>query len=99
MASEAMRPQAVAAADATYRRMAWRLIPFLIVCYLSAFVDRTNISVAKLAFARDLGLNEAAYGLGGGLFYLGYCLLEVPSNLALARIGARKTIMRIMLLW
>ena len=82
-----------------YRKIGWRLIPLLIIVYISAFIDRSNIAVAKLAFMGDLGLTEAAYGLGGGLFYLGYILFEVPSNLALTRIGAKRTIMRIMILW
>lgn len=86
-------------ADITYRKVAWKLIPFLIICYISAFVDRSNIAVAKLQFTADLGMSEAAYGLGGGLFYLGYCLFEVPSNLWLQKVGARRTLMRIMILW
>lgn len=84
---------------ALYRKIGWRLIPLLIIVYISAFIDRSNIAVAKLQFMGDLGLSEAAYGLGGGLFYLGYILFEVPSNLALTRIGAKRTIMRIMILW
>lgn len=84
---------------ALYRKIGWRIIPLLIIVYISAFIDRSNIAVAKLAFMDDLGLSEAAYGLGGGLFYLGYILFEVPSNLALTRIGAKRTIMRIMILW
>ncbi|HTI66338.1 MAG TPA: MFS transporter [Caulobacteraceae bacterium] len=89
-------PEAV---EATYRRIMWRLIPFLIICYISAFVDRSNIGIAKLQFSRDIGLTEAMYGLGGGLFYLGYSMLEVPSNLMMAKIGARVTIARVMFLW
>ena len=84
---------------ALYRKIGWRLIPLLIIVYISAFIDRSNIAVAKLRFMGDIGLTEAAYGLGGGLFYLGYCLFEVPSNLLLAKIGAKRTIMRIMILW
>ncbi|HTK36545.1 MAG TPA: MFS transporter [Caulobacteraceae bacterium] len=89
-------PEAV---EATYRRITWRLIPFLIICYISAFVDRSNIGIAKLQLSRDIGLTEAMYGLGGGLFYLGYSMLEVPSNLMMVRIGPRATIARVMLLW
>jgi D-galactonate transporter len=85
--------------EATYRRIVWRLIPFLIICYISAFVDRSNIGIAKLQFTADIGLTEAMYGLGGGLFYLGYSMLEVPSNLVMAKIGARATIARVMFLW
>src|ERR1043166_7413525 len=86
-------------AEKVYRKVAFRLIPVLILCYIFAFLDRANIGFAKLQFDADLGFDEAIYGLGGGLFYLGYSLFEVPSNLMLARIGARKTLLRIMLLW
>jgi MFS family permease len=86
-------------AEKVYRKVAFRLIPILILCYIFAFLDRANIGFAKLQFDDDLGFDEAIYGLGGGLFYLGYSLFEVPSNLMLARIGARKTLLRIMLLW
>ena len=85
--------------DAVYRKVALRIIPFLIVCYVIAFVDRANIGFAKLQFDTDLGFSEAVYGLGGGLFYLGYSVFEVPSNFMLARIGVRKTLLRIMVLW
>jgi D-galactonate transporter len=83
----------------TYRHVRARLLPFLFVSYLVAFLDRNNIGFAKLEFTRDLGMTEAAYGLAAGIFYIGYILFEIPSNLILARIGARKTLMRIMLLW
>ena len=82
-----------------YLKVGWRLIPLLIIVYAAAFIDRSNIAFAKLTFMKDVGVDEAAYGLGGGLFYLGYCLFEVPSNLLLARIGAKRTLMRIMILW
>jgi MFS family permease len=88
-----------ALATETYGRVARRLIPFLILCYFSAYIDRSNIGIAKLQFSADLHISEAAYGLAGGLFYLGYCLFEVPSNLLLRRIGARRTFFRILLLW
>lgn len=82
-----------------YARVAWRLIPLLVVVYISAFIDRSNIAIAKLRFMGDIGLTEAAYGLGGGLFYIGYCLFELPSNLIMARIGAKLTLMRILVAW
>lgn len=85
--------------DATYRLVGWRLIPILMLGYISAYIDRSNIGFAKLQFLTDLRLTETMYGVGAGLFYLGYCLFEVPSNLALAKIGARKTFLRIMVLW
>jgi sugar phosphate permease len=84
---------------ATYRRVRMRLLPFLFVSYLVAFLDRNNIGFAKLEFTRDLGMTEAAYGLAAGIFYIGYILFEIPSNLMLSRIGARRTLTRIMLLW
>jgi len=85
--------------DATYQLIAWRLIPLLMLGYVSAYVDRSNIGFAKLQFLADLRLTETMYGIGAGLFYLGYCLFEVPSNLVLAKIGARATFLRIMVLW
>lgn len=85
--------------DATYRLIGWRLIPLLMLGYVSAYVDRSNIGFAKLQFLADLQLTETMYGIGAGLFYLGYCLFEVPSNLMLAKIGARATFLRIMVLW
>jgi MFS family permease len=88
-----------APADAAYRRIAWRLIPFLMLCYFCAHIDRSNIGIAKLQFTADVGLSEAAYGLGAGIFYLGYILFEVPSNLLLAKVGARITISRILVTW
>ncbi|MEG1040720.1 MAG: MFS transporter [Pseudomonas sp.] len=83
----------------TYRKIAFRLMPFLIICYIVSYLDRANISYAKLQFMSDLGFSEAAYGLGAGLFFVGYVLLEVPSNLWMQRIGARRTLLRIMILW
>src|ERR1700730_5481344 len=86
-------------ANAAYRKIYWRIIPFLMLCYLIAFVDRSNIGFAKLQFVKDLGFTEAVYGFGAGIFYLGYILLEVPSNLILEKIGVRKTLLRIMVVW
>ncbi|WP_176513066.1 MFS transporter [Pseudomonas faucium] len=85
--------------ERTYRKIAFRLMPFLIICYIVSYLDRANISYAKLQFMSDLGFSEAAYGLGAGLFFLGYVLFEVPSNLWMQRIGARRTLLRIMILW
>lgn len=85
--------------EQTYRKIALRLMPFLIICYIVSYLDRANISYAKLQFMSDLGFSEAAYGLGAGLFFVGYVLFEVPSNLWMQRIGARRTLLRIMILW
>jgi MFS family permease len=84
---------------ATFRKVGWRIVPLLMVCYVLAFIDRSNVGFAKLQFMGDLHFNEAVYGLGGGLFYLGYSVFEVPSNLLLAKVGVRLSLLRIMVLW
>src|ERR1700761_2466689 len=81
------------------RKVMWRLIPFLIVCYFVAYLDRVNVGFAKLQMNQAVGLSEAAFGLGAGLFFIGYFLFEVPSNLFLERVGARVWIARIMITW
>lgn len=83
----------------TMRKVMWRLIPILIVSYFSAFVDRTNVSFAGLTMNKDLGFSSTVYGLGAGMFFWGYCLFEIPSNLVLARVGARLWIARILITW
>src|SRR3954447_25129711 len=83
----------------TMRRVGMRLIPFLIVCYFIAYVDRVNVGFAALTMNKDLGLSAAAFGIGGGLFFVAYVLFEVPSNLAMERFGARRWIARIMITW
>jgi MFS transporter, ACS family, tartrate transporter len=80
-------------------RVTRRLIPFAFVCYVVAYLDRVNIGFAASALQKDLGLSDTAYGLGAGLFFLGYCLFEIPSNLILERVGARRWIARIMIAW
>jgi ACS family phthalate transporter-like MFS transporter len=85
--------------DVAYAKITWRLLPFLFMCYVMNFIDRVNVSFAHLKFEHDLGISDASYGIGVGLFFIGYVLLEVPSNLLLQRIGARRTISRIMILW
>jgi MFS family permease len=81
------------------RKVARRLIPFLGLAYLLNYLDRSNIAFAKLTMSEDLGLTETMYGLASGLFFIGYILFEVPSNLALERFGARRWIARIMVSW
>jgi MFS family permease len=81
------------------RRVAWRLIPFLLLCYVVSFLDRVNVSFAALQMNRDLGFNADVYGTGAGLFFITYCLFEVPSNLILFRVGASRWIARIMFTW
>jgi MFS transporter, ACS family, tartrate transporter len=85
--------------DAAYTKVNWRLIPFLILLWIIAWIDRVNIGFAKLQMLDDLKFSEAAYGFGAGIFFLGYFLFEVPSNLAVAKFGAGRWIMRIMLSW
>ncbi len=89
----------VTARSNAYRRTAWRLMPFLMLCYLCAYLDRVNVGFAKLQMMNDLALSEAVYGLGAGMFFIGYFLCEVPSNLILHRVGARRWIARIMISW
>lgn len=82
-----------------YRKVFWRFIPLLVVCWVIAYLDRVNISFAKLQMQSDLGFSDAVYGLGASIFFIGYFLLEVPSNMILHRVGARIWIMRIMVTW
>ncbi|KQP10628.1 MFS transporter [Methylobacterium sp. Leaf99] len=85
--------------DATYRRITWRLLPFLMGLWILSWIDRVNIGFAKLQMLADLRFSETVYGIGAGIFFLGYFLCEVPSNLLLEYIGARRTIARITFLW
>ena len=83
----------------TLSRVTLRLVPFLIVCYFIAYLDRVNVGFAALTMNKDLGLSQTAFGLGAGIFFFTYFLFEVPSNLFLARFGARRWIARIMITW
>src|SRR3954465_1816410 len=85
--------------DVALRKISLRLIPFLFVLYVVAWLDRVNVGFAALQMNADLRFSETAFGVGSGVFYLGYCLFEVPSNLILARVGARLWISRIMVSW
>ena len=84
---------------AVYRRVSWRIVPFLMLCYVAAYLDRVNIGFAKLQMLDDLHFSETVYGLGAGVFFLAYFLFEVPSNVILHRVGARRWIARIMVTW
>lgn len=95
----AARPHDDARRDAMYRKITWRLIPLLFLAYVVSYIDRINVGYAKLQMSSDLHLTDAIYGLGAGIFFVGYALFEVPSNVLLMRIGARLTIMRIMVCW
>ena len=85
--------------DRAYGKVFWRIIPFLMLCYVVAYLDRVNVGFAKLQMSSELGLSEAAYGIGAGIFFIGYFLFEVPSNVILNKVGARVWIARIMITW
>ena len=85
--------------EALFSKISWRLLPLLIVCYIIAFLDRVNIGFAQLQMRETLAFSDAAYAFGAGVFFLGYFMFEVPSNLMLEKVGARKTLLRIMLCW
>jgi sugar phosphate permease len=85
--------------SAVYSRINWRLLPLLICCYMFAYLDRVNVGFAKIQMQTALGFSDAAYGVGAGIFFIGYVLFELPSNLLLPRVGARKTFSRILILW
>ncbi|RZG75939.1 MFS transporter [Acinetobacter sp. WCHAc060033] len=82
-----------------YKKVIWKLIPFLCFCYIAAYLDRINVGLAKLHMLSDIHLSEAAFGLGAGLFFVGYILFEVPSNLVMEKVGAKIWIARIMITW
>jgi sugar phosphate permease len=86
-------------ADAVYRKVAWRLIPLLFLCYIAAYLDRVNVAFAKLQMLQALNLSEAVYGLGASIFFIGYFIFEIPSNMMLHRVGAGRWIARIMVSW
>lgn len=85
--------------DSLFRRVAWRFMPLLFIGYVIAYLDRVNVGFAKLQMVNALHFSEAAYGLGAGLFFVGYFFFEVPSNLLMHRLGARRWIARIMVTW
>jgi MFS family permease len=93
-------PSRDAAADRDlYRKLTWRLVPFLCLCFFCAYLDRVNVGIAKLQMLGALHFSDTVYGLGAGLFFVGYILFEVPSNLLLEKVGARFWIARIMVTW
>ena len=85
--------------DIAYARVTWRLVPLLFICYVAAYLDRVNVGFAKLQMLNDLKFSESIYGLGAGIFFIGYFLFEVPSNLLLHKLGARRWIARILISW
>jgi MFS transporter, ACS family, tartrate transporter len=92
-------PDAQALEQTTLRKVYWRLVPFCFLLYILCYIDRINVSFAALTMNRDIGLSPYVYGLAAGAFFWGYCLLEVPSNVILQRVGARRWIARIMITW
>lgn len=97
--AQSANPVTDAVATSALQKVRWRLIPFLFILYIVAYLDRVNVGFAAIDMNRDLGFSAAVYGLGSGLFFLTYTLLEIPSNLMLARLGARVWIARIMFTW
>lgn len=87
------------AVQRVYTKVFWRIVPFLMLCYVVAYLDRVNVGFAKLQMGQDLGFSETVFGLGAGVFFLGYFLFELPSNLLMHKIGARIWIARIMITW
>ena len=87
------------AADAVYRKVAVRLIPLLFLCYIAAYLDRVNVAFAKLQMQQALQISDSVYGVGAGIFFLGYFIFEIPSNVMLHRVGAGRWIARIMVSW
>ncbi len=98
-----MNPAAARAANSietrTLRKIAWRLIPFLMLLYLVAFLDRINVGFAALTMNREIGLTPEMFGIGSGVFFLGYFVFEVPSTIILHKVGARFWIGRVMITW
>jgi D-galactonate transporter len=92
--------QAPVSEEAIYNKVAWRIIPLLFLCYIAAYLDRVNVGFAKLQMQVDLAeISDSVYGVGAGIFFLGYFLFEVPSNILLEKLGARLWIARIMISW
>ncbi|NBA97540.1 MFS transporter [Pseudomonas sp. R5(2019)] len=90
---------ALATADLTHAKITWRLMPLLLICYLFAHLDRINIGFAKMQMSHDLHFSDTVYGFGAGLFFVAYALFGVPSNMALDRVGPRRWIATLMIVW
>lgn len=94
-----LSPPNAGSESAVYKKVSWRIVPFLLSCYVAAYLDRVNVGFAKLQMQSDLSLSDTVYGLGAGIFFIGYFAFEIPSNLILHRVGARLWIARIMITW
>ncbi len=90
---------ATIARDRTHGLITWRLMPLLLICYLFAHLDRINIGFAKMQMSTDLNFSDTVYGFGAGLFFIAYALFGVPSNMALDRVGPRRWIATLMVVW
>lgn len=99
MASGARSSVSASEEDRVYRKIGWRIVPFLVLCYVVAYLDRVNVGFAKLQMLQDLSLSDTVYGLGAGIFFIGYFIFEIPSNIILHRVGAKVWIARIMITW
>ncbi|WP_211451463.1 MFS transporter [Collimonas antrihumi] len=97
--SSTSTPASKAFEAATYAKVTWRLLPMLFLCYVASYLDRVNVGFAKLQMLNDLKFSETVYGLGAGIFFLGYFIFEIPSNMILHKVGARLWIARIMITW
>lgn len=82
-----------------YNQIAWKILPLLLIGYTIASIDRVNVAFAKLQMSEAIGLTEAMYGFGAGIFFIGYCIVEIPSNMILHKVGARLWLARIMIVW
>ncbi|WP_312364548.1 MFS transporter [Ensifer sp.] len=94
-----LQPDRAAKANAVYSKVFWRLVPLLFICYVASYLDRVNVGFAKLQMMSDLSLSDTVYGIGAGIFFIGYFVFEVPSNIILSRVGAKGWIARIMVTW
>ena len=92
-------PETAAIAAQTRRKIAWRILPFVFVLYIIAYLDRANVAFAKVPMSADLGFSEAVFGFGAGIFFLGYFLLEIPGALIVEHWSARRWIARILVSW
>ena len=92
-------PQDQFSETALYAKVTWRLLPILFLCYVASYLDRVNVGFAKLQMLEDLKFSNTVYGLGAGIFFIGYFIFEIPSNIALHKVGARLWIARIMITW
>jgi D-galactonate transporter len=98
-ATQAAGQPEAADVEGTYSKVFWRIVPFLMLCYVVAYLDRVNVGFAKLQMSQDLSFSETVFGLGAGIFFLGYFLFELPSNILMHKLGARIWIARIMITW